>query len=294
LGPQQTAATAVSLGVLRLSAQELVLNRQPLGDAGCGVACGFCRPWVGRLVAARFLECQLGDAGAVEIARLLLGDARHRASPALSAAACNLRELVLSANRIGDAGIARIAEALPRCDALERLLVDRNCIGPAGAMSLGKCLPRSNLRELVLGSHLGGNPVGPVGATALARALDDRMERAAADRPNRLQALNLEDCMVGAAGAKALAGHLPSSDVKALSVARGQLGDDGAAMVLAALPACAVSLDLAGNGLGDETGILAGQRLSQMPSLGVSLAQNDLSMHLKDVLREEHGARCRV
>lgn len=284
----------VPLGPLRLSAQQLMLSRHHVGDPGCAIACGFSRPWAGRLTAMRFLECDIGDAGAAEIARLLLGEPKRARDPSVPAAAASLRELVLSANRISDQGITRIAEALPKCDALERLIIDRNCIGSSGAVALAKRVPRSNLRELVLGSHLGGNPVGPSGAEALARVLDDSMERAAADRPNRLQALNLEDCKVGLLGARALAEALPRSAVSALCLARGQLGDHGAAMVLEGVPPGLVALDLAGNHLTDDLGILVGRSLGRLPSLSVSLAQNELSSRLKDILREEHGARLRV
>lgn len=284
----------VALNSLRLSPHELVLSRQHVGDAGCGAACGFMRPWSGRLLAARFLECEIGDAGACEIARLLLGEAKRAANAAAAGAAPNLRELVLSANRIGDRGITQIAEALPKCDALERLLVDRNLIGTDGARALARRLPRSSVRELVLGSHLGGNCLGALGVEAIARALDDEMERAAANRATRLEALALEGCGTGELGAKALAAALPKSAVTVLSVAQGQLGPLGAEALLEALPEWVLSVDLAGNELGDELGAAVAQVLARIPSLSLSLAQNDLSPGLKIALREKHGARLRV
>merc|ERR1711920_1048304 len=180
---------------------------------------GFVRPWAGRLVAARLMECNIGDAGAAEISRMLLGKPERAGDPSVAGAASGLRELVLSANRIGDAGAARLAEALPKCDALERLLIDRNLIGRVGAEALARRLPRSSIRELVLGSHLGGNPLGAFGAEALASAFKDELERAAADRANRLAAVNLEGCGVGERGATALAEALPTSGVSVLSLA---------------------------------------------------------------------------
>jgi len=263
------------------------LSPQRLGDVGCAAACAFVRTWAGRLVVAKLLDCELGDEGAAEVAQLLKG--RQGAN-----AASALRELSLSANRIGNRGAKELAEALPTCDSLERLLLDRNRIGPAGAKALAGRLPRSNVRELVLGSHLGGNPLGFAGVEALAEALDDRLPRAAADRPARLGALNLEDCGVGERGAKALAAALPKSELYALSVARGNLGNPGAVTLLAALPPSLYSLDLAGNGVSDVAAAAANEALRRMPQLAVSLAQNHLSPTLRAMLAEEHGVRLRV
>lgn len=278
----------VPLAPLRMGVQDFTLSRHKIGDQGCAAACGFVRGWVSRLTVARFLECDLGDEGGVSLARLLGGGMRG-APPAIA-----LKELTLSANRIGDRAIAELAEALPRLDNLERLLMDRNQIGLLGAQALAMKLPRSNVRELVLGSHLGGNPIGPKGVEALASALDDYLARAAANRATRLSALSLEDCGAGEEGAKALAAKLPKSALAALSVARGRLGDAGAQAILRALPNTIVSLDLAGNGLTDSTASLVGEVLYRIPEMAVSLAQNSLSPVLKGLLTEEHGARLRV
>ncbi|CAE8615962.1 unnamed protein product, partial [Polarella glacialis] len=160
--------------------------------------------------------------------------------------------------------------------------------------ALGVRLPRSNVRELVLGSHLGGNPLGPQGVKALASALDDYMPRAASDRATRLGALSLEDCDVGQQGAEALAEYLPKSCLQVLSLARGNIGDSGAEAILNALPKTLASLDLAGNGLSDVSGSAVGDAFYRMPQLAVSLAQNHLSPALRLILTEEHGTRLRV
>merc|ERR1739841_15116 len=106
---------------------------------------------------------------------------------------------------------------------------------------------------LILGSHLGGNPVREEGVEALARALDDELPRAAANRASRLSALNLDCCTVGELGAQALAAYLPKSALMALSVARGHLGDSGAEAIVGSLPRSCQSLDLSGNGLSDRS-----------------------------------------
>lgn len=281
-------AVVVHLTPLRLSFQELFLSKQPLGDLGCGAACAYVGSWSGRLQIVKMLECDVGDDGAAAIARLISGGADG------DGAATALRELNLCENRIGDRGIRLIAEALPMCDSLEKLILDRNRIGPVGSKALALRLPRSNVRELVLGSHLGGNPIGTAGAEAFAGALDDRLSRAAADRATRLQALALEDCGIGEAGAKALAAALPRSDLSVLSVARGDLGDGGANAILGALPANLVSLDLAGNALGNAIVSVVGEALNRVPRLAISLAQNDIAPLLKARLSEHYGPRVRV
>jgi len=274
----------IALTPLRMSSQDLILNRQSIGDLGCAAACGFVKSWGNRLQVVRLVECNIGDVGASSIARLLSGK-QH---------AFGLRELNLSVNRIGDRGVVEIADALPKLDSLERLLLERNQIGHMGAEALARRLPRSNVSELVLGTHLGGNPLGPEGVKALATALDDLLPRAAANRGNRLSALALEDCGVGEEGAKALAHFLPKSALQVLSVARGELQDSHAEAILLSVPNTMVSLDLAGNELGDLTGQNVGETFYNKPQLAVSLAQNYLTPTIKMLLAEEHGTRLRV
>ncbi|CAE7709325.1 Rnh1 [Symbiodinium sp. CCMP2456] len=249
-GPKDDAPCSASLAGLRLSSQEVIFHRHPLGDQGCSLVCGFVKSWGARLQICRLVECGFGDLAAAGVARLL-ADARQPASA--------LRELNLSANKFGNGGAAELADALPRLDSLEKLLLERNKIGVLGAKALAARLPRSNVRELVMGTHLGGNPLGEEGVQALATALDDAMPRAAANRAMRLQALALEDCGVGQAGAKALAEYIPKSVLQALSVARGHLADDDATAVLLALPGSISFLDLSGNELSDLTASIAGE-----------------------------------
>lgn len=277
----------VDLNPLRQSYQEVFLTRQPLGDLGCGAACAFVGSWAGRLHAIKLRECDIGDAGAAAVGRLLSGGPTGGGTT-------NLRELSLSANRIGDKGITSIANALSTCDSLERLILDRNRIGPNGAKALALKLPRSNVKELVLGSHLGGNPLGPQGAESIAGALDDRLQRAAANRDTRLTAMALEDCNIQERGAAAIAAMLPKSQLMVLSVARSQLGDAGAQVVLDALPPHFMSLDLAGNSIGDQMSSKVGDVLYKFPKMAVSLAQNPISPAFREVLSQEHGRRLRV
>lgn len=272
-------SAVVALTPLRLSCQELVLRRSAMADLGTAALCAFVRPWAARIQVMRLTECEIGDEGAVALSRLL--------GPAL-------RELCLTSNCIADHGISEIAKALSMCDSLERLLLDRNSIGDAGSKALGAHLLRSNVQELTLGSHLGGNPVGEEGVEALARALDDELPRAAANRASRLGALNLDGCLIGDRGAEALATYLPKSAVMALSVARGRVGDGGAEAIVRALPRTCQSLDLSGNGLSDRSATAVAEAFYRIPQLAVSLANNHLSIGLRTILHEEHGTRLRL
>lgn len=208
-----TPPIAVALGPLRLTCRDLNLTRHKIGDQGCACVCGFIRSWSSRLLSIRLIDCGIHDAGATELSRLLLGPPEVANCRSVAAAACSLRELILSSNFIGDRGAEQIAKPLPRLDALERLYLDRNVIGSLGAASIARSLPRSNIRELVFGSHVGGNLLGLAGAEALANALDDKMERAAANRATRLEILNLEGCQISPAGRDLLAAKLPESAI---------------------------------------------------------------------------------
>jgi len=283
-GPKDAEIFKVSLSNLRLSSQEMIFNRQNLGDMGCSFVCGFVRPWGSRLQIARLVECGVGDLGLNCLARLL----------ASRQPAANLKELNLSANKFGDRGMAELADALPVLDSLEKLLLERNKIGVMGAQALASRLPRSNVRELVMGTHLGGNPIGPTGVQALAMALKDALPRAAANRETRLEALALEDCQVGELGAKALAEHVSSSALMALSVARGGLVDDDATAIMMALPKSIAFLDLSGNELSDLSASIAGETLYKRSGMSINLAANHVSPTIKMLLAEEHGTRLRL
>eukprot|EP00928_Gymnodinium_smaydae_P052572 TRINITY_DN3656_c1_g3_i2.p1 TRINITY_DN3656_c1_g3~~TRINITY_DN3656_c1_g3_i2.p1 ORF type:complete len:721 (+),score=90.34 TRINITY_DN3656_c1_g3_i2:133-2163(+) len=282
----ESGVVSLDVARLRLTATELTQTSTKLGDKGAVLACAFVGPWGSRLQIIRLADCDVGDVGAEAVASLLRG-------PASSG---SVRELVLSANHIGDRGAQALASVLDTtCDGLERLVLDRNRIGRKGAEAIAKRLPRSEIRELVLGSHLGGNPsIGDAGAAAIATALDDRLSRAAANRSGRLQFLSLEDCGVGDPAAAILSGWLPHSALNTLSVARGNITDEGAAAVIRALPKCTVALDLAGNALGDATGMVVGDALAAHQELAVSLAQNRLSPTMQRLLQAEHGSRLRV
>eukprot|EP00929_Paragymnodinium_shiwhaense_P046094 TRINITY_DN23488_c0_g1_i3.p1 TRINITY_DN23488_c0_g1~~TRINITY_DN23488_c0_g1_i3.p1 ORF type:complete len:737 (-),score=113.63 TRINITY_DN23488_c0_g1_i3:111-2321(-) len=279
----ETNAISFNVDAVRNCSTHLAQKAVKLSDLGVALACGFFNGRAGILQVVKLNSCEIGDLGCQAVARLL------------EPAGESLKELSLSANKIGDKGVAAIAEKLHMCDSLERLLLDRNSISTKGVQALAQRLPRSELQELVLGTHLGGNPmVGDAGAEALAAALDDELPRAAANRGGRLERLSLEDCGIGDRGALAFAAKLPKSAITTLSLARGSITDETAHLVLNAMPVQAVALDLAGNSLTDATGMLVVDLLGMRPKLAISLASNRLSSTLISLLQESLGTRLRV
>lgn len=274
-------ATVISFAPLRSASQEISIRRCVMASLGTTAVCAFVRPWSARLQLIRLEDCQVDDDGAVALARIL--------SPAL-------KTLILSGNAVGDRGVIEIAKVLHKCDSLERLLLDRNYIGDAGAKELGLQLPRSNVTELTLGATYGSrqNPIGEEGVEALAQALDDEMMRAAANRDTRLGALNLNGCVVGDRGAKALATLLPKSALMALSLSDGGIEDNGATNITKAVPKTLLSLDLSHNLLTDGSASIISDVFYRTPHMAMSLANNHLSAGLRTILHAEHGDRLRL
>jgi len=278
---QGRMATVISLAPLRSTFQELSIRRCVMASWGTVSVCAFVRPWAPRLQLIRLEDCQIDDDGAVALARIL--------GPVLKA-------LILSGNAVSDRGVIEIAKVLHKCDSLERLLLDRNYIGDSGAKELGAQLPRSNVTELTLGSTYGSNanPISEEGVEALAQALDDEMLRAAANRDTRLAALNLNGCIVGDRGAKALTASLPKSALMALSLSHGRIDDDGATSILKAVPKTLLSLDFSHNLLTDGSASILADVFYRTPHMAMSLANNHLTAGLRTILHAEHGDRLRL
>jgi len=120
-----------------------------------------------------------------------------------------LEELSLSSNRLGDKFMKMTASRFTK---LRALALDRNCIGPDGVsfIQLGE------LEELSIGTHLGGNPIGDIGAKRIAEKL-----------PGKLLILRLDNCIIGAAGAKSIAKALPKSELNLLGMDKNPIGDEG-------------------------------------------------------------------
>ena len=226
-----------------------------LHAAGCG----------SRLDMLNISSCELGDAGAVELAAALAGGAR-------------VGELLLAGNGITDAGAVALADAiaLQKPQHLLRLDFSGNKFGEAGMAALARavCAPgtallRLNLRNL--------ETCGDAGAAALAPAL--------AARSCSLAELLLNGCSVGARGAAALAAALlerassgTTSARLRLDLSDNALGDAGAGAIAQALaaPHCALSrLELNNCNVGVRGAVVLAAALRRNTSLAkLQLAGN--------------------
>merc|ERR1719387_2576830 len=171
--------------------------------------CGFVKKRAGRLQTLRLRDCQIRDEGAASVVNLAI---QHGS---------RLEEMSFSHNLLADRSATSLALALQSCQSLERLCLDRNQIGTKGATALAEGLKGSNLKELILGTHLGGNPLKPDGAAAFAKILQENT--------TSLRCLALDACNIGPWGAKVLAEALPQSgSLEELSLSNNGIADEGA------------------------------------------------------------------
>ena len=145
----------------------------------------------------------------------------------------------LSGEKIGDAGVALLATALPQSK-LAWLNLKSNEIGDAGAEALAKVLPQCGALQSV---GLGSNKIGDAGAEALARALP---------QCKALKWMILSSNEIRDAGAAALA-NVQCGWVQELFLSSNQIGDSGAVALMNALNASALTtLNLPSNRIGDS------------------------------------------
>ena len=218
-----------------------------LHAAGCG----------SRLDTLNIGGCELGDAGAMELAAALAGGAR-------------VGELLLKGNGITDAGAVALAHAIAQQKPPHLLLLDfsGSKFGEAGMAALAPvvCAPGAALRRLNLRNI---ETCGDAGAAALAPVL--------AARSCPLDELLLSGCGVGARGAAALAAALleradsgKTSTQLRLDLSDNALGDDGAAAISQALaaPHCALSrLELNNCNVGARGAVVLAAALRRNTSL---------------------------
>ena len=106
-----------------------------------------------------------------------------------------ITEYVLEGDKIGDADVAAICDALAERSAIERFLLPYNVVGPEGARSLGRFL-KSNGSDSLYTLNLRLCPVGDEGVISLVDGLESN---------NSLRELILDGCAISDDGAVALA-----------------------------------------------------------------------------------------
>lgn len=140
---------------------------------------------------------------------------------------CNLQDLDLNGNQIGDVGVGALAKALHQCHNLQTLTLDNNLIWDDGACELAKTLPYLNSLQWFC---LAGNHIGNVGASALAETLC---------HCTKLEFIRLKENRIGDTGACALASALsPCSNLTWLVLGWNWIGNAGAQALAGVLRHC--------------------------------------------------------
>ncbi|XP_017898553.1 PREDICTED: ribonuclease inhibitor isoform X1 [Capra hircus] len=254
------------------SLTELSLRTNELGDGGVLLVLQGLQSPTCKIQKLSLQNCCLTEAGC----RVLPGALRSLPS---------LRELHLSDNPLGDAGLRLLCEGLldPQCR-LEKLQLEYCNLTAASCEPLAAVLRATrDLKELVVSN----NDIGEAGVQVLCRGL--------AESACQLETLKLENCGLTAANCKDLCGIVASqASLKDLDLGSNRLGDAGLAELCPGLLSpssqlrtlwlweCDLSvsgcrdlcrilqaketlkeLSLAGNGLGDEGAQLLCESLLQ-------------------------------
>ncbi|KAM5316827.1 ribonuclease inhibitor isoform 2-T2 [Glossophaga mutica] len=197
---------------------ELSLCSNELGDVGTHLLLQGLQSPTCKVQKLSLQSCCLTEASGRTLASML------RAAP-------SLRELDLSYNSLGDAGLQLLCEGLldPQCH-IESLELQYCSLSAASCEPLAAALrARRELRELVLNN----NDFGEAGARTLCQAL--------ADSACLLESLKLESCGLTSANCQDLCGVLAAkASLRDLELGDNRLGDAGVAALCPGLlsPGC--------------------------------------------------------
>ncbi|XP_004459835.2 ribonuclease inhibitor [Dasypus novemcinctus] len=207
-------------GTLRClpSLRELNLSENPLGDAGLRLLCEGLQDPQCNLEKLKLEYCDLTAAGCEALAAAL----RTKAS---------FRELGLSNNDVGEAGVRALCRCLVECASpLEKLRLEGCGVTAANCEDLSRVVAaKASLQEL----DLGENRLGDAGLAALCPAL--------LGPDCSLRILWLWECDITAEGCRDVCRLLRAKDsLRELSLAGNQLGDEGARLLCESLrePGC--------------------------------------------------------
>ncbi|XP_076971346.1 ribonuclease inhibitor [Tamandua tetradactyla] len=198
--------------------EELSLRCGALGNAGAGLVLRSLQDSPCAIRTLSLQDCGLTGAGCAAL-------------PAVLRALPTLRELNLSDNALGDAGLRLLCEGLLDAPCtLEKLKLESCGATSASCKELGSIVAaKDSLQELALGD----NKLGDAGIAALCPAL--------LSPSSRLKVLWLWECDVTAEGCRDLCRVLRAKEsLRELSVAGNELGDRGAQLLCEGLrePSC--------------------------------------------------------
>lgn len=206
------------------------------------------------------------------------------------------KALNLSANKLGDEDMVRLAEGFVHCSSLEKLLLHKNEISDKGAMSLA--IELKHCRKLKLLS-LGNNCIGDAGVCALAKELKfcgsldtltfehnqigDKGAKGLGEGLKQcpsLRLLGLQNNQISNDGAKGLAKGLHDcNSLKTLLLDYNEIGDSGVETLFEHLGHCSKleRVVLACNQIGDNGAKSIGKSLSNLSSLwSLNLERNQI------------------
>lgn len=183
-----------------------------------------------------------------------------------------VRTVVLAGNTIADEGCAAVCEALKSNKCVTALDLGSNSLTEASGHAIGSLMQHSTLINAL---DVSRQLLRDAGAVAIARGV--RRNRPASP----LHALYFSSALVGAAGAKALAGLIASSrsKLRLLDLSVNRIGDAGARRIAEALRASTTirRLNLASNGIGEEGGAALAHAVATQTSLRIlNLSRNSL------------------
>nr|KAF6398555.1 ribonuclease/angiogenin inhibitor 1 [Molossus molossus] len=192
---------------------ELSLCSNELGDAGTHLVLQGLQPTC-RIQKLSLQNCCLSEAGCGALSSVL------RSLP-------SLRELDLSYNQLGDAGLRLLCEGLldPQCH-VERLQLEYSNLTAASCEPLAAVLrTKQELKELVVNN----NDIGEAGARTLCQGL--------ADSVCPLESLKLESCGLTSANCQDLSGIVGAkASLRVLELGNNRLGDVGVAELCSGRP----------------------------------------------------------
>ncbi|KAK2490167.1 hypothetical protein MC885_021696 [Smutsia gigantea] len=187
------------------SLTELSLRANELGDAGVHLVLQGLQSPTCKIQKLNLQNCSLTEASC-------------RALPRMLCSLPTLRELHLSDNPLGDAGLKLLCEGLldPQCH-LEKLQLEYCSLTATSCEPLASVLrAKRDFKELVVSN----NDLGKAGAQALCRGL--------VDSACQLETLKLENCGLESANCKDLCGVVASkASLQELDLGSNRLGDTG-------------------------------------------------------------------